>query len=540
MRFSFSRYRGKLLTGTQLKTVVILAILIIPMNAIGQSNPPRVGDLDTSFSGDGKVLTDFENRIDELTDVAIQADGKIVAVGTSRVLPTSATRDVALARYLPNGAPDTSFNGNGTVRTHFGGEESGPVVALQTDGKILVATRVSLINGKLFGILARYQSHGALDLNFGSGGWVALDLGTFTTVHSVVLQHDGKILVAGSSDVNDDFQITVWRFRTNGALDKSFGGRGWVTTDFGNAAFAIAIQSDDKIVVAGARSRPSDNDLNTSDIALVRYLSNGDLDPTFSRDGRVSTDSGSSEGADAIAIQADGKIVVAGAMEGNPDTAFVARYLPNGNLDGAFGNRGRVVFAAAQLTEANALNLQPDDKILVLGNGRDLSLVFHPTLIRLKSDGDLDDAFGDGGIVRTNFGEGLVFSRVRSVPIQPRDGRIVVGAEHSFSFRDGNFALARHHAISCGGAVVTRVGTRGNDTIIGTSGNDVIYGFGGNDFIDGRGGNDIICGGPGNDTLEGGGGDDILRGGPGTDICRGEGHIVGDRAAECESTTGVP
>ena len=111
MRSSFSRCFGKLLTVTQVKIVVILSILILPMNAIGQSTPPRVGDLDDTFGGDGKVFTDFANRIDDLTDVAIQADGKIVAVGTSWVLPTTATRDVALARYLPNGAPDTSFNG---------------------------------------------------------------------------------------------------------------------------------------------------------------------------------------------------------------------------------------------------------------------------------------------------------------------------------------------------------------------------------------------------------------------------------------------
>ena len=117
---------------------------------------------------------------------------------------------------------------------------------------------------------------------------------------------------------------------------------------------------------------------------------------------------------------------MAGTLFGN-DTGFVVRYLPNGNLDGAFGNGGQVVFTAAQLSGVNALTLQPDGKILVLGNGGDFSPLPRPTLIRLKSDGDLDAAFGDSGIVRTNFGEGFASTISRSVPIQPRDGRIVVG-----------------------------------------------------------------------------------------------------------------
>jgi Ca2+-binding RTX toxin-like protein len=128
---------------------------------------------------------------------------------------------------------------------------------------------------------------------------------------------------------------------------------------------------------------------------------------------------------------------------------------------------------------------------------------------------------------------------IETVAIQPRDGRLIVGGR-SLSAGSWDFDLARYHAITCGGVVVTRVGTAGNDTIIGTSGDDVIFGSAGNDFIDARAGNDIICGGFGNDTLEGGSGDDILRGNAGTDICRGEGHIVKDKASDCESITGVP
>jgi uncharacterized delta-60 repeat protein len=176
--------------------------------------------------------------------------------------------------------------------------------------------------------------------------------------------------------------------------------------------------------------------------------------------------------------------------------------------------------------------LQADGKLVVAGyalDSHDPSIA----LVRYNTNGTLDMTFNGDGTVLTNLGSDtrdLAFA----LAIQPRDGRLVVAG------RSNDFALARYHAITCGGVVVTRIGTNRSETIMGTTGNDVIYGFGGNDTILGLGGNDILCGGPGNDTLRGGDGDDVLRGGSGTDTCDGGAHVSGDRAFDCESVPGVP
>jgi Ca2+-binding RTX toxin-like protein len=126
----------------------------------------------------------------------------------------------------------------------------------------------------------------------------------------------------------------------------------------------------------------------------------------------------------------------------------------------------------------------------------------------------LDASFKSGGVLLTAFESGRG-ANAFALAIQPHDGRLVV-AGRTFTHFGGDSALARYHAHTCGGVVVTRIGTNGPDTLMGTTGNDVIFGFGGNDVIDGLGGHDILCGGTGDDTLRGGGsGTDILQGGPG-------------------------
>jgi uncharacterized delta-60 repeat protein len=220
---------------------------------------------------------------------------------------------------------------------------------------------------------------------------------------------------------------------------------------------------------------------------------------------------------------------------------FLARYLPKGTLDTTFGGNGWVTTGLRDSAVATALALQPDRKIVVAGAATDTGLNSF-ALARYLPNGTLDVTFGGDGMAFTDFQIGSD-NFARALAIQPRDGRLVVaGSSITFGvdLPNENFAVARYHAITCNDVVVTRVGTAGNDTIIGTPGNDVFYGFGGDDVIHGLAGNDIVCGGSGNDTLVGNGGDDILRGGPGNDVCRGGSHVIGDRAFDCESITGVP
>jgi uncharacterized delta-60 repeat protein len=249
-------------------------------------------------------------------------------------------------------------------------------------------------------------------------------------------------------------------------------------------------------------------------------------------------------------LQPDGTIVAAGWVEASGGIGVLialARYTPHGTLDLTFSDDGTVLTEITPGSEqddgAAALALQPDGKLVVAGWAGFSGCSTAFALARYTTNGTLDPSFNDDGKVTTPFGsdssECETSDRAFALAIQPRDGRVVL-AGSTTARGNADFALARYHALTCGGVVVTRVGTADNDTILGTNGPDVIYGFGGNDTILGRGGNDLLCGGSGDDTLRGGSGDDILRGGAGTDTCDGGTQVLQDTATACETVTGVP
>jgi uncharacterized delta-60 repeat protein len=327
-----------------------------------------------------------------------------------------------------------------------------------------------------------------------------------------------------------------------GDLDTSFGGDGKVGPDLAGGAVAVALQPDGNIVVAGFLNL--DNDGMETNFILARYNADGTPDTTFGNTGRVIADFLGDAAAGALALQPDGKIVAAGARTtGDPDFGprdfALARYNADGTLDTTFGDQGAVLTDFGGSDGAHALALQPDGKIVVAGSSEDTSGRWDFALARYLPNGALDTTFSGDGKVTTNFSTGFDMDLAYALAIQPSDGRLVVAGAAWIEDR-AHFVLARYHAIACGGVVVTRIGTNRSETILGTAGTDVIFGFGGNDIILGLGGNDLLCGGAGNDTLRGGDGDDILRGGSGTDTCDGGAHVSGDRAVECESVPGVP
>lgn len=320
------------------------------------------GNLDATFDTDGKLTTRGLGSNATLSDIAIQADGKIVAVGNPF---NGAFSDFAAVRFSANGSIDTTFGTNGTVITPFSPTRGSNVqsVAIQQDGKIVAA-------GSFDGDFAvvRYNPDGSLDPTFDSDGKVTTPIGTSTDdAYSVAIQTDGKIVVAGSSfGANNDFAVV--RYNTNGSLDTSFNGTGKVTTPFGSShdyARSVKVQADGKIVAAGDTRNGTNNDF-----ALARYNSNGTLDTFFDTDGKVTTAIGpNNDLAYSVAMQSDGKIVAAGLANGGNDASFaVVRYNADGSLDNSFAASGiSTTQPGADTDYISSVAIQSDGKIVAGG-----------------------------------------------------------------------------------------------------------------------------------------------------------------------------
>ncbi len=328
------------------------------------------GSLDSSFDGDGKVTTNFVsiagadpnaivNSHEGANSMALQSDGKILVAGYSSVQPAPGEPNVyhfALARYNANGSLDTSFDGDGKLTTVINGWAMGTSMALQADGRILVAAGVSDGSGGDFTLL-RYLTDGSLDTSFDGDGLLTTDFGGMDTVSSMVLQSDGKILVAGSSAIPpasqfDPYvsQFALARYNVDGSLDASFDGDGKLITTFDGmtgGAGSVVVQPDGKILVAGYIQAPPANpgDMPLSNYVLVRYNADGSLDTSFDGDGRRILES---VGVSEVKVQADGKIVVAGSLNGD---FTLARYNPDGSLDPSFGTVSHTLNGAPEYVE---------------------------------------------------------------------------------------------------------------------------------------------------------------------------------------------
>jgi uncharacterized delta-60 repeat protein len=337
------------------------------------------GSLDKRFGKNGKITTDFFRNVDSISAIAIQPDGRIVVAGVAQLGGSGSTpRVFALARYRSDGQPDTSFGNGGALTTSFGGNfAAASAVMLQPDGKIVVAGTVDfnpdLPGSGLDFALARYNPSGTLDGSFGKGGKVVFDFfGSFDQANGAVLQPDGKIIVVGSASydsANRDIGFALARFNTDGSIDFGFGTGGKQITDFfgaGAKANGIVLQPDGKFVVAGTASDSATRPVAT-DIALARYNSDGSLDTAFGTGGQTAIpfpDSATEQG-NALALLPDGKIIVAGAafktLATPPDFALV-RYNSDGGLDGI-----KTTDIAGGTDEAFDLAVQSDGKVVLAG-----------------------------------------------------------------------------------------------------------------------------------------------------------------------------
>lgn len=327
------------------------------------------GKPDRSFGNSGKIVTDFQGLEDEILATAIQPDGKIVAAGESR----SKSYNFALARYNINGTLDTTFNHGGKVITDFGGSDDIIyAMALQNDGKIVVAGQVSKVGSLTTRFaLARYNTNGALDKSFGTNGTVLTLINSNCEAFAIAIQNDGKIIVAGDTYNGSDYDFAMTRYNSNGTLDAGFGNNGIIATAVGNfndMAKAVAIDPDGRILLAGFTSKDGFID---DDFAVVRYLSTGQQDKTFGLNGIATMKIG--EGSDYcndMAIQSDGKIVLAGQTinQRRFSDFAVARFNSNGTIDSAFGDNGKTITALTARTDDGFATTLQGEKIIVAGD----------------------------------------------------------------------------------------------------------------------------------------------------------------------------
>jgi len=411
-----------------------------PTTAFAVVRLTTTGGPDNSFGGgDGIVTTDPDPALfDFALAVAIQSDNKILVGGSTGL---AGQGSIALARYNPDGTLDTSFNAAGTqpgiVKTPLPSlASSATAIAVQPDGKILVAaltfTAVSGTTATTGIALLRYKTDGTLDTTgFGTGGMVTAAIGPGTTSDTCALALQGtNIVVAGASSNGN---VLLYRYTTSGVLDITFGpnNTGVTTTNLGMPAFspAIALQTDNKIVVAGGKGSFSTSNQPVDQVVL-RYTADGTLDTTFGGTGIVSTDINSlGNFGNAVAIQVDGKIVVAGHANVNfaadaSDISLV-RYLTDGTLDTGFGaGTGIAIATLVGFDNALSVALQADGKIVVSGNTGSGGFT-QTVVLRYNPNGTADTTFGFQGLVVPPLVGPSNISSGNAVFVQS-DGKIVV------------------------------------------------------------------------------------------------------------------
>ena len=394
------------------------------------------GSLDASFGGGGRVNSGFGGDSDEASNIALLADGKIVAAGRSD------HTNVAIVRYHSDGQEDESFHANGKFTINLSpGFEWTEELIIQPDGKMVILANVYDLNDpqqRKF-VLLRFQQNGNFDPTFAENGiraYVVRD----GLAEDMSLQQDNKFLVAGYIPASEDIRSGfLMRIRPNGSPDQN---PGKVVTSFGpwdDRAYAITTQANGSIIVAGE----ADTFGSHKQLALAQYDANGMPDGSFGQSGQVLTGlTGTDDAARAVAVTFSGKIVVGGFVGDSDADMAVWRFNADGSPDSSFN--GGHSFDFVDYGQGNdygqAVLIQKDagvEKIIVVGfanNGLNSNNV---ALARWLPDGSLDNSFGDQGLVNTYIGPG--FTRVRAAALQP-DGKIVVAGRFA-----GDFMAVRYH-----------------------------------------------------------------------------------------------
>jgi len=387
-----------------MKTFTVITALFLFNSAISFSQP---GSLDSSFNKDGKAKSSLLNGS---SSIAVQTDGKILV-----------QNNFSIIRFKSNGAIDKSFGTEGKTSVSFEGYSSGKKLALQPDGKIVIAGS-TIDNSDQYNLcLARFKTIGTLDSSFGDNGKLTTFVSDFYYTTDMAVFPDGKILVSVSDGSGFFGDIILYEYDSNGSFYNQFGySSGPYTRNYG---YALGIQSSGKIVVTGSTS----NDTAGTIFTVMRFRPDGSLDNSFGTAGKTTLGEGAGY---ALALQSTNKILVLADNAFDGQDSVLARFTKNGLPDSSFGINGNVFppFHPA------AIAVQADDKIIITGklnNGANNDFA----IARYKANGKPDKTFGVNGIVMTNFGAD---DNAGPLTIQT-DGKIVVAGSSS-----GKCAIARY------------------------------------------------------------------------------------------------
>jgi len=417
---------------------IVFLLSVVLIGAL--PNAAADGMLDPSFGNGGLVTTAFPFPFssDYASAVIVLPDGRAVAAGGVGDLDGHA---MGAARYLTSGALDTTFSSDGRATvagcSSIGAGGGASAALLQPDGRLVL---VGECPGGLSLSVARLNENGALDLSFGSNGQVKTSFPGGVFAAAAMLQPDGRIVAVGNAvGCCTTTAIQAARYNPDGSLDPSFGTGGKLTLQLAQD-FVVAdavLQGDGKLVIAGIFDGGT-----LDDFGIVRLLPNGALDPSFDGDGVVISDFGSDEAIGSVIVLGDGRIVLGGRRLN--DFALV-RYLPDGSLDGTFGNGGLATADSGASETIGQLIALPNGKLLAAGStftAQDGPIDF--LLARFHADGVLDTSFGSSGFLKTDFNSG---SKDGCGAVAVAGPDLVLAAGTTFGAADfGDFALARYIA----------------------------------------------------------------------------------------------
>lgn len=415
--------------------LLVLSVLLL----IATASFCQYGTLDSEFSDDGKVITAFDEFHSSVRSIVVQPDGKLIAAGNMFATDVPFSQ-FALARYNSDGSLDETFGTKGKLVESSAMQMFLHSVALQSGEKIVVAgVEFPNRNKTAESVLKRYNPDGTQDFSFGINGEVIAPL-LYST--SMTIQEDGKIILAGYSLRNvfkpNNYDLVLMRFNRSGTLDEEFGFNGIVSIRIRGLGpqISVAVQSDKKIVVAADAIGVDDRDM-----IVLRFLPDGSTDKEFGNNGTARVFAKNDNAAEAVKIQAlDEKILVAGTSLPSLSSSFMlARLLPNGDLDSDFGDHGVAIAALETTEQLKSIAIQPDGMIVASGMFLNEKSSEDIILKRYLSNGELDPSFGNNGIVITEF---ELRSQAAAMELQA-DGKIIVGG-YSGGSKKVDFALLRY------------------------------------------------------------------------------------------------